>query len=317
MKEELTKQLLDKYPDLLEEHWLSKERARKHNELLEEYRKAKLDGNEEKIAELEKERNEIGSYYAIAYGFECGDGWYNLLDELMGKIKELDKEKVVKVNQIKEKFGGLRFYIQGSFVIDFLGQGTLEMPDKEDGTPKDVHELIRAYQDKSYSVCEVCGKEGQLCMTKGRWYKTVCKEHRGLETWTGHKQEYLPCYKFSPEEEVILLSDMTLAKVEKLAFDEARDEWNYEIKGKIYYKDELKRKPRQKFYKDQYVAWGEDKDELVVEGVENYIPTEGYSYKLTNPVDNSIWNVFEDELEEVVEQTEDGWPRRKYRKEDI
>ena len=222
---------------------------------------------------------------------ECGDGWYNLLNELMEKITTLDKDNILKLYQIKEKF----YTVNAS---------------------KDIHNLIDAYDEKSYEICEVCGKKGQLCITSSRWLKTVCKEHRSLETWSGHKQEYLPCYKFYSEEDVIILKSMTLAKVEKLAFDETRDEWKYEIEGKIYYKDELKRKPRQKFYKNQYVIRKNSKTELIVKGVESYNPITGYSYKLTNPVDNWVWNVFEDELEEIIEQTENGWSRKKYRREE-
>ena len=44
---------------------------------------------------------------------ECDDGWFDILDTLCGQIKqslESHKDVRVEVVQIKEKFGGLRFY---------------------------------------------------------------------------------------------------------------------------------------------------------------------------------------------------------------
>ena len=51
----------------------------------------------------------------MGFGFEIGDGWYGILEDLITKIKNIDIDKVVKVIQIKEKFGGLRFYINGGW----------------------------------------------------------------------------------------------------------------------------------------------------------------------------------------------------------
>lgn len=259
MNDELTKQLLDKYPDLFEEHWLGKERKAKHFELSDRFAKARKEDNKEELEKVAKEREEIGCYHSIAYGFECNDGWYDLIDELCAKITELDKEKVVKAVQVKEKFGGLRFYIYGSFVIDFLGQASLEMKDdSEQQPPKDVHDLIHEYQNRSYSICEVCGKPGQICQTQSRWYKTVCKEHRELETWAGHKQIYLPCYRFTPEQDVVRIEHKDILQVEKLDFDVERDEWKYTLSdGNVYYKDQLKRIPSRDLYEGWIVKYSE------------------------------------------------------------
>ena len=57
----------------------------------------------------------------MVYGFAVGDGWFNLLDQLMGNIQHyIDwKEKQgnpiqqVTLDQVKSKFGGLRFYYTG------------------------------------------------------------------------------------------------------------------------------------------------------------------------------------------------------------
>ena len=55
-------------------------------------------------------------------GIECGDGWFSIVDRLCGacesEIETLISQGVAqeywpRVAQIKEKFGGLRFYVNG------------------------------------------------------------------------------------------------------------------------------------------------------------------------------------------------------------
>ena len=54
-------------------------------------------------------------------GFACGEGWWPILESLCGQIqhhidwknKQSEVVPQVTVNQIKEKFGGLRFYYSG------------------------------------------------------------------------------------------------------------------------------------------------------------------------------------------------------------
>ena len=44
----------------------------------------------------------------MPWGFECGDGWYDLIYQLSKDLMATcDKVRAV---QVKEKFGGLRFY---------------------------------------------------------------------------------------------------------------------------------------------------------------------------------------------------------------
>jgi len=48
----------------------------------------------------------------MAFGFECGDGWYAILDALCGELDGVAKNYGLRIeaSQVKEKFGGLRFY---------------------------------------------------------------------------------------------------------------------------------------------------------------------------------------------------------------
>lgn len=88
----------------------------------------------------------------MPFGFECGDGWFDLIDVLCQRLNKL--EPIPIAIQGKEKFGGLRFYVvRGSFkafaLIDFAEQ-------------------------LSYRICEQCGCPGEI-RGKG-WVKTLCNK---------------------------------------------------------------------------------------------------------------------------------------------
>lgn len=98
---------------------------------------------------------------AMCWGFECGDGWFDLIYQLSKDLTELiskeeDSDLYVAV-QVKEKYGSLAFYMLV-------------------GTDK-VYDLIDAAERKSLTICELCGKLGELSSNHG-WYKTLCEEHR-------------------------------------------------------------------------------------------------------------------------------------------
>lgn len=102
----------------------------------------------------------------MRFGFECSDGWFQIIWDLSEKIEEVLKEEdnVVQqakdelqdsgfeVIQVKEKFGTLRFYTNWS-------------------NPK-IEAYIREAEEKSSVTCEICGKEATL-RTDG-WLTTLC-----------------------------------------------------------------------------------------------------------------------------------------------
>lgn len=91
------------------------------------------------------------------YGFECGDGWFSLLEDLLSKIYK-EGLGLVKVLQVKEKFGGLRFYFK-----------------REGADSSRLEELVAEAEVKANHTCETCGKEGSL--RSGGWMKTLCDKH--------------------------------------------------------------------------------------------------------------------------------------------
>ncbi len=86
--------------------------------------------------------------------FGIGDGWLPLVKELITKLIELRWNK--ELCQVKEKFGGLRFYINSG--------------------SDEIHALIHEYENKSFTICETCGKDGKTNKTKTGWIKTLCEE---------------------------------------------------------------------------------------------------------------------------------------------
>ena len=163
---------------------------------------------------------------AMCWGFECGDGWYQILNSLCSQIqhhidwKEKQRRNALEYNQalesssknnleplilyfqgtkdsptiwdiqraeeifedpepqcrevpeecpqvvasqVKEKFGGLRFYYDGG-------------DDAIDG-------MVRMAESWAANTCETCGKPGSV--RGGGWIVTLCDEHaeaRGIYT---------------------------------------------------------------------------------------------------------------------------------------
>ena len=95
----------------------------------------------------------------MAWGICTGDGWYKILDELCAKLEPYG----VVAAQIKEKFGGLRFYLEST------------PSDKWD----EIHNLITEAERQSYKTCERCGQPGDL--RGGGWARTLCDDCENCE----------------------------------------------------------------------------------------------------------------------------------------
>ena len=90
------------------------------------------------------------------WGFECGDGWFDLLDYLCGALLTYTYgDEEIYVDQVKEKFGRLRFYLS-----------------KEDDV---MHGMVSMAEHMSGQICEVCGNRGKT--RSGSWLVTLCDKH--------------------------------------------------------------------------------------------------------------------------------------------
>jgi len=173
----------------------------------------------EKYPKMMVNRNKDMKETCMCWGFECGDGWFNILDQLMGNIQHhidwKDKQRIsairyndmaaqakagnfdlfeedmkalpndeykekrlgeivagdfrtvpesipqVTLDQVKEKFGTLRFYYSGG-------------DDVIDG-------MVRMAESMTGVTCESCGNIGES--RGGGWihtYCTPCEEAREL-----------------------------------------------------------------------------------------------------------------------------------------
>lgn len=83
--------------------------------------------------------------------FQCGPGWNKLIKELIEDLIELGWNK--EICQVKEKFGGLRFYIN---------EGSDE-----------IYNRIGKAEEESYETCEITGTPGEL-RRDIFWIRTLC-----------------------------------------------------------------------------------------------------------------------------------------------
>lgn len=96
--------------------------------------------------------------------FECGDGWFDLIDKLCFLLDQESKNESYGLpeadamlnypvaSQVKEKFGGLRFYVYG-------------------GSEK-MQGMISMAENFSFKICDGCGNKGSR---RGKaWVYTMC-----------------------------------------------------------------------------------------------------------------------------------------------
>lgn len=109
------------------------------------------------------------------FGIECAKGWAPLYDPIIDYIRTANHDPdptkwwgrepedcKPTIAQIKEKFGTLRIYVDGS--NRFL-----------DG-------MLHTAEAASARMCELCGAPGTRTRAGGYWIVTLCPEH--FETYT-------------------------------------------------------------------------------------------------------------------------------------
>lgn len=177
--------------------------------------KAELDKKlVESFPNLYQDRRADMQYTAICWGFECGDGWYDLLFDLSRRLEEKivelkKKNPPVRFYKIKKKLDRLLSHINfrlityfgfkhpiGSKLTNFISffrpnlgveyfpcasqvkekYGTLRFYTTYE--TEEMSQLISIAERKSAITCETCGKLGKR--NNYGWVTTLCDECRGF-----------------------------------------------------------------------------------------------------------------------------------------
>ena len=99
-----------------------------------------------------------------------GKGWSKIIDYLYDNLEIPEK---IRVFQVKEKFGTLRFYTSG--------------------TTKEEDVIIRNAEKMSGETCEQCGEPGTV-KKQGYWLTCLCQDCFGIE-----EQHMLAARKENPK----------------------------------------------------------------------------------------------------------------------
>ena len=171
----------------------------------------------EKYPKMMVNRNKNMQETCMCWGFECGDGWFNILNQLMGNIqhqidwKEEQHNWAVKYNEMAQagKSGNIRLFADlvaeeyadkptiGADYIrerceemiknplrdvpELVPQVTLDQVKEKFGTlrfyytggDEYIDGLVSMAESMSAVTCETCGNPGE--QTRGGWIKTICK----------------------------------------------------------------------------------------------------------------------------------------------
>jgi hypothetical protein len=90
-----------------------------------------------------------------------GPGWQPIVRELHQKVLHIDPD--LEVLQIKEKFGGLRYYYNSKYPYQSDESNT-------------INDLVAEAEQKCDVTCEECGEPGENKSILG-WYRTLCPSH--------------------------------------------------------------------------------------------------------------------------------------------
>jgi len=96
----------------------------------------------------------------MAFGIGCGDGWFELIWDLCADLELIARQQgrpVPAASQVKEKYGGLRFYVRSA--------------------SHEMHDRIEQAENESVSQCETCGVPGRRLEYNG-WVYIACEKHK-------------------------------------------------------------------------------------------------------------------------------------------
>lgn len=103
-------------------------------------------------------RNKLSPWFADRFaGFYPPYGWLDLVEEIHEHLVGVAPN--YKITQVKEKFGGLCFYIDGNTIPPMQREA--------------CHNYVKKQTDRSYTICQNCGGNDATIHESG-WIATLC-----------------------------------------------------------------------------------------------------------------------------------------------
>jgi hypothetical protein len=181
----------------------------------------------EKYPKMMVNRNKNMQETCMCWGFECGDGWYNILNQLMGNIQhhidwkdkqreyartynematqakagnfDLFEESMKDTVNLEYKEKRLAEIVAGDFrtVPDAIPQVTLDQVKEKFGTLRfyytggddEISGMVRMAESMSGVTCEECGNPGER--RGGGWIYTACDTHTKPEHLDSNEEEHV------------------------------------------------------------------------------------------------------------------------------
>lgn len=121
----------------------------------------------------------------VLFGFECDEGWYVILERLFSWIKfnvEHNDYPMIIIDQVKSKFGGLRFYYEDLPFDEHVWKRNKDYTEEEQWKwlnyhSKEISGAVSYAESLSYCTCEKCGSTEDVT-SEGGWIITRCKKCR-------------------------------------------------------------------------------------------------------------------------------------------
>lgn len=116
-----------------------------------------------KNIDIQPEIKDILSRFQTSFPaiIDCDDGWSKLIVDCHRELRSVDHDYTIA--QIKEKFGGLRYYFASS----------------DPSLYKQMGQIVAKYEKESFRICEVCGKSGTT-ENIGGLIKTLCRNDKKI-----------------------------------------------------------------------------------------------------------------------------------------
>jgi hypothetical protein len=181
----------------------------------------------EKYPKMMVNRNKSMQETCMCWGFDCGDGWFNILNQLMGNIqhhidwKDKQGEYARKYNEMatQAKAGNFDLFeesmkdtvnleykekrlaeiVAGDFrkVPESIPQVTLDQVKEKFGTLRfyytggddEISGMVRMAESMSGVTCEECGNPGER--RGSGWIYTACDTHTKPEHLDSNEEEHV------------------------------------------------------------------------------------------------------------------------------